>query len=73
MTGPPYDLAARAALHLQYVSLSLLVGSHPTSDLLLLIPDLGRQLSEAKATTASLRAERLFVSQKPLNDSTCLR
>ncbi|XP_023250431.1 coiled-coil domain-containing protein 172 [Seriola lalandi dorsalis] len=35
--------------------------------------DLDRQLSVAEAMTASLRAESLFVSQKPLTDSTCLR
>ncbi|XP_044229614.1 coiled-coil domain-containing protein 172 isoform X1 [Thunnus albacares] len=35
--------------------------------------DLDGQLSEAEAMTESLRAESLFVSQKPLNDSTCLR
>ncbi|XP_074503414.1 coiled-coil domain-containing protein 172-like isoform X1 [Sebastes fasciatus] len=35
--------------------------------------DLDQQLSEAEATTESLRAESLFVSQKPLTDSTCLR
>ncbi|CAK6972635.1 coiled-coil domain-containing protein 172 isoform X1 [Scomber scombrus] len=35
--------------------------------------DLDRQLSEAEATTECLRAESLFVSQKPLTDSTCLR
>ncbi|KAF7658011.1 hypothetical protein LDENG_00018960 [Lucifuga dentata] len=35
--------------------------------------DLDRQLSEAEAVTESLRAESLFVSQKPLTDSTCLR
>uniref|UniRef100_A0A3B4XDU0 Coiled-coil domain-containing protein 172 n=1 Tax=Seriola lalandi dorsalis TaxID=1841481 RepID=A0A3B4XDU0_SERLL len=33
---------------------------------------LDRQLSVAEAMTASLRAESLFVSQKPLTDSTCL-
>ncbi|XP_022061603.1 coiled-coil domain-containing protein 172 [Acanthochromis polyacanthus] len=35
--------------------------------------DLDWQLSEAKAVTESLRSESLFVSQKPLTDSTCLR
>ncbi|XP_067466743.1 coiled-coil domain-containing protein 172 isoform X2 [Thunnus thynnus] len=35
--------------------------------------DLDGQLSEAEAMTESLRAESLFVSQKPLTDSTCLR
>ncbi|XP_038581947.1 coiled-coil domain-containing protein 172-like isoform X3 [Micropterus salmoides] len=35
--------------------------------------DLDRQFAEAKAMTETLRAERLFVSQKPLTDSTCLR
>ncbi|XP_070696944.1 coiled-coil domain-containing protein 172 [Pempheris klunzingeri] len=35
--------------------------------------DLDRQLSEAETMTESLRAERLFVSQKHLTDSTCLR
>ncbi|XP_059215705.1 coiled-coil domain-containing protein 172 [Centropristis striata] len=35
--------------------------------------DLDQQLCEAKAMTESLRAESLFVSQKPLTDSTCLR
>ncbi|XP_073337692.1 coiled-coil domain-containing protein 172 [Pagrus major] len=35
--------------------------------------DLDRQLIEAEAMTESLRAESLFVSQKPLTDSTCLR
>uniref|UniRef100_UPI0037E8A7B6 coiled-coil domain-containing protein 172 n=1 Tax=Semicossyphus pulcher TaxID=241346 RepID=UPI0037E8A7B6 len=35
--------------------------------------DLDGQLKEAEAKTESLRAERLFVSQKPLTDSTCLR
>ncbi|XP_070771944.1 coiled-coil domain-containing protein 172 [Enoplosus armatus] len=35
--------------------------------------DLDRQLNEAEATTESLRAETLFVSQKPLTDSTCVR
>lgn len=42
-------------------------------DLLLLTTDLDGQLSEAEAMTESLRAESLFVSQKPLTDSTCLR
>ncbi|XP_040906304.1 coiled-coil domain-containing protein 172 [Toxotes jaculatrix] len=35
--------------------------------------DLDQQLSVAEAMTESLRAESLFVSQKPLTDSTCLR
>ncbi|XP_033935193.1 coiled-coil domain-containing protein 172 [Pseudochaenichthys georgianus] len=35
--------------------------------------ELDLQLSEAEAMTESLRAEGLFVSQKPLTDSTCLR
>ncbi|XP_038588310.1 coiled-coil domain-containing protein 172 isoform X3 [Micropterus salmoides] len=35
--------------------------------------DLDRQFAEAEAMTETLRAERLFVSQKPLTDSTCLR
>ncbi|KAJ4948290.1 hypothetical protein JOQ06_019826 [Pogonophryne albipinna] len=35
--------------------------------------ELDLQLSEAEALTESLRAEGLFVSQKPLTDSTCLR
>ncbi|XP_034408362.1 coiled-coil domain-containing protein 172 [Cyclopterus lumpus] len=35
--------------------------------------DLDRQLAEAEATTASLRAESLFVSRRPLTDATCLR
>ncbi|TKS85975.1 Coiled-coil domain-containing protein 172 [Collichthys lucidus] len=35
--------------------------------------DLDQQLNEAEAMTESLRAEQLFVSQKPLTDSTCLR
>ncbi|XP_031171811.1 coiled-coil domain-containing protein 172 isoform X2 [Sander lucioperca] len=35
--------------------------------------DLDHQLSEAEAMTESLRAESLFVSQKALTDSTCLR
>ncbi|XP_028279816.1 coiled-coil domain-containing protein 172 [Parambassis ranga] len=35
--------------------------------------DLDWQLSEAKAMTQSLQAESLFVSQKPLTDSTCQR
>ncbi|XP_041804129.1 coiled-coil domain-containing protein 172 [Chelmon rostratus] len=35
--------------------------------------DLNQQLNEAEAVTESLRVERLFVSQKPLTDSTCLR
>ncbi|XP_069395391.1 coiled-coil domain-containing protein 172 isoform X2 [Paralichthys olivaceus] len=35
--------------------------------------DLDQQLSLAEATTESLRAESLIVSQKPLTDSTCLR
>ncbi|KAK2824639.1 hypothetical protein Q5P01_021814 [Channa striata] len=35
--------------------------------------DLDRQLSEAEAMTDSLKAELLFVSQKPFTDSTCLR
>ncbi|XP_053189661.1 coiled-coil domain-containing protein 172 [Scomber japonicus] len=35
--------------------------------------DLDRQLSETVATTERLRAESLFVSQKPLTDTTCLR
>ncbi|XP_054455555.1 coiled-coil domain-containing protein 172 [Anoplopoma fimbria] len=35
--------------------------------------DLDRQLIEAEARTESLRAESLFVSQKPLTDTTCLR
>ncbi|XP_034537650.1 coiled-coil domain-containing protein 172 isoform X2 [Notolabrus celidotus] len=35
--------------------------------------DLDRQLWEAEAVTGSLKAESLFVSQKPLTDSTCLR
>ncbi|XP_042357620.1 LOW QUALITY PROTEIN: coiled-coil domain-containing protein 172 [Plectropomus leopardus] len=35
--------------------------------------ELDQQLIEAEAVTESLRAERLFVSQKPLTDSTCLR
>ncbi|XP_032398062.1 coiled-coil domain-containing protein 172 isoform X4 [Etheostoma spectabile] len=35
--------------------------------------DLDHQLSEAVAMTESLKAESLFVSQKPLTDSTCLR
>lgn len=42
-------------------------------DLLLLTADLNQQLNEAEAVTESLRVERLFVSQKPLTDSTCLR
>lgn len=48
-------------------------GSHFAFDWLLLTTDLDRQLDEAKAVTESLRAERLFASQKPLTDSTCLR
>ncbi|XP_071336092.1 coiled-coil domain-containing protein 172 isoform X1 [Trachinotus anak] len=35
--------------------------------------DLDRQLSAAEVMTESLREESLFVSQKPLTDSTCLR
>ncbi|XP_045921125.1 coiled-coil domain-containing protein 172 isoform X1 [Micropterus dolomieu] len=35
--------------------------------------DLDRQFAEAEAMTETLRAESLFVSQKPLTDSTCLR
>ncbi|XP_058508029.1 coiled-coil domain-containing protein 172 isoform X1 [Solea solea] len=35
--------------------------------------DLDRQLTAAEETTESLRAESLFVSKKPLTDSTCLR
>ncbi|XP_026165625.1 coiled-coil domain-containing protein 172 [Mastacembelus armatus] len=35
--------------------------------------DLDRQLSEAEAMTGSLKAEIVFVSQKPLTDSTCIR
>nr|XP_046257579.1 coiled-coil domain-containing protein 172 isoform X2 [Scatophagus argus] len=35
--------------------------------------DLARQVNEAEAMTESLRAESVFVSQKPLTDSTCLR
>ncbi|XP_041646047.1 coiled-coil domain-containing protein 172 isoform X2 [Cheilinus undulatus] len=35
--------------------------------------DLEQQLMEAEAMTESLKAEGLFVSQKPLTDSTCLR
>ncbi|XP_060942662.1 coiled-coil domain-containing protein 172 [Limanda limanda] len=35
--------------------------------------DLDQQLSLAEATTDSLRADSLIVSQKPLTDSTCLR
>ncbi|KAM7385230.1 hypothetical protein PAMP_001324 [Pampus punctatissimus] len=35
--------------------------------------DLDQQLREAETMTESLRAESLFVSQKPLTDSTCLR
>ncbi|KAI3362818.1 hypothetical protein L3Q82_001865 [Scortum barcoo] len=34
--------------------------------------DLDQQLNEAEAVTVSLRAESLFVSQKPLSDGTCL-
>lgn len=53
--------------------LFLFEGSHFVFDLLLLTTDLDQQLNEAQAMTESLRAERLFVSQKPLTDSTCLR
>ncbi|KAL6102170.1 ccdc172 [Pungitius sinensis] len=35
--------------------------------------DLERRLIEAEATTASLRAESLSVSRRPLTDATCLR
>ncbi|KAL7383676.1 hypothetical protein ABVT39_015722 [Epinephelus coioides] len=35
--------------------------------------ELDQQLIEAEAVTESLRAENLFVSQKPRTDSTCLR
>ncbi|KAK1905108.1 Coiled-coil domain containing protein 172 [Dissostichus eleginoides] len=35
--------------------------------------ELDLQLSEAEAMTESLRAEQLFVSQKPFTDNTCLR
>ncbi|XP_049927278.1 coiled-coil domain-containing protein 172 [Epinephelus moara] len=35
--------------------------------------ELDQQLIEAEAVTESLRAESLFVSQKPRTDSTCLR
>ncbi|KAM3605762.1 uncharacterized protein V6R79_004211 [Siganus canaliculatus] len=35
--------------------------------------DLDQRLQEAAAVTESLRAECVFVSQKPLTDSTCLR
>ncbi|XP_070833094.1 coiled-coil domain-containing protein 172 [Chaetodon trifascialis] len=35
--------------------------------------DLEQQVKEAQAVTESLRVESLFVSQKPLTDSTCLR
>ncbi|XP_067368449.1 coiled-coil domain-containing protein 172 isoform X2 [Channa argus] len=38
-----------------------------------LYKDLDRQLSEAEAMTDSLKAEILFVSQKPFTDSTCVR
>ncbi|XP_071336093.1 coiled-coil domain-containing protein 172 isoform X2 [Trachinotus anak] len=38
-----------------------------------LYKDLDRQLSAAEVMTESLREESLFVSQKPLTDSTCLR
>ncbi|XP_067368457.1 coiled-coil domain-containing protein 172 isoform X3 [Channa argus] len=37
------------------------------------LKDLDRQLSEAEAMTDSLKAEILFVSQKPFTDSTCVR
>ncbi|KAM7408287.1 hypothetical protein PAMA_002141 [Pampus argenteus] len=48
-------------------------GNHFVFDLLLLTTDLDQQLSEAETMTESLRAESLFVSQKPRTDSTCLR
>ncbi|XP_069565391.1 coiled-coil domain-containing protein 172 [Brachyistius frenatus] len=37
------------------------------------LKELDRQLSDGEATTASLRSERLFVSQKPLADAACQR
>ncbi|GAA6231962.1 coiled-coil domain-containing protein 172 [Lates japonicus] len=37
------------------------------------LKDLDQQLTAAEAMTQSLRAESLFVIQKPLTDSTCLR
>lgn len=42
-------------------------------DLSLSAADLDRQLAEAQAATELLRAEQLFVSQRPLTDRTCLR
>lgn len=56
----------------QYVSV-LFENSHFVFDLLLLTTDLDQQLNEAEARTESLRAESLFVSQKPLTDSACLK
>lgn len=52
---------------------SRLRASNYAFDLSLSTADLDRQLAEAQAATELLRAEQLFVSQKPLTDRTCLR
>ncbi|KAM8738344.1 LOW QUALITY PROTEIN: coiled-coil domain-containing protein 172-like [Acanthopagrus schlegelii] len=48
-------------------------GSHFVFDLSLLTADLDRHFIGAEALTESVRVESLFVSQKPVTDSTCLR
>lgn len=53
--------------------LAVFEGSHFVFDLLLLTADLDWQLIEAEALTECVRAESLFVSQKAVTDSTCLR
>lgn len=59
-------------MQLQYIPVWF-EGSHFVFDLLLLTTGLDRQLREAEAMTEALQAELLFVSQKPLTDSACLR